>query len=710
LNPIVSAVLQALPCFFPAGFRLFHTGLSEPAGLVSDVAVGLFLYSIIRIAGSWLRAMLLLLWAVFQILSMELLAHMQRLPSLQDLLYLFDIDFLTNSVAGFHLTYPLYVLGFVLAVGVAAFCPVRRFSLKVSALISAIALSCMFVLLLVHHPASRGGNSHSIASRYNPLHWLVAEAFSAPFVAESYSLPKKDLPVSLRTFDLDGRRLIDGGRAKNVLVVILEGVSGIYIPEIRQKMQISADIFQMRELAQSTGEAMLVADFVTHSHQTIRGLYALHCGDFSKFSFATPKGLELQNSPERAAQCLPGWMSRYGWETHYLQGAGLQFMNKDRVMPAMGFQQVHGVEWFTERTDFDFIWGTTDEDFFVGARQYISELEKEGKPWLLSLLTVGTHQPFAVTEEMAEQHGSRKIAAIAGLDKAVAGFINGLRRDGVLDDTMVIITSDESHGAEGADWYSSWGFAIVLAPEQAQLPRQKAGNYGLVDLQVSVLDYFDLPVPPDIIGRSMFREYSSLRDMVSYTGGKLRWQTSDNMLLECGRDGSCLKMKSASIIGSRPQEYDEDTEGWAERSFQLALTLDNGLRLQTEQQVLQFAAGEIRKLPAKIRNEWTDNLIGAQYLDFPEKSKVSVDIMVKAVTAEEDGIQLKLTLRQFEEEVQTIDYPEFPVLHAGEECRIRFAFDNVEARQAFSFHLVGEGRDTSIEFRKFEVIIEKNEG
>ncbi len=72
------------------------------------------------------------------------------------------------------------------------------------------------------------------------------------------------------------------------------------------------------------------------------------------------------------------------------------------------------------------------------------------------------------------------------------------------------------------------GSGIVLAPEHDKLPRIKKGTYGMVDIEASILDYFDLPMPPSIIGRSMFRDYGTPRDMVSYTSSKLRWQTADD--------------------------------------------------------------------------------------------------------------------------------------------------------------------------------------
>ena len=699
------AFIIAVPCFFPVFWRLYNHGISQPVGLLSDISVGILLYGIVYLSPRWLRALLLIIWVSTQIISQELMGAMQRLPSWQDVQYLFDPTFVKNTTAGFHLAHPGFVLAFLLLT-VPALIMVSKHRSGFGKIITCLLVGIL--LLGSHFPVNRAFGNQSVAARYNSLHWFITDASSKLFSAEVKGLSVADLPPSLRTVDLDGKKLLPEGRAQNVLIVILEGISGIYLPEIREEMRVAEGIYQMEKLSKSTSDGMLVADFVDHSHQTIRGLYALHCGDFSKFSYEMPKAMELQTNPERAAECLPAQMSKQGWQSHYLQGAGLQFMNKDQAMPAMGFQHVHGVEWFTERTETDFIWGTVDDDFFKGARKYIRELQTSEKPWLLSLLTVATHQPFAATAEQADKYGSRKIATVALLDDAVADFIQGLREDGVLENTLVIITSDESHGAEGADWYSSWGFAIIFAPEQDSLPRMKKGTYGLVDIEASVLDYFNLPMPPSIIGRSMFRDYTTSRDMVSYTSSKLRWQTADNFLYECGRDGNCRKTKDQNIIGLRSDAFEEDTENSAGRLFGLATVLDRNLSGQKQkQQVLNFASGEIRKLPENIKNEWTDNLIGAQYLDFPEKSKVHVDIRLKAVAAQEEGVQMKLTLRQFEKEVTTIEYPLFPLMHAGEESSIQFDFENPKARQAFSFHLVGEGRDSSIQFDKFEVTINR---
>lgn len=216
-------------------------------------------------------------------------------------------------------------------------------------------------------------------------------------------------------------------------------------------------------------------------------------------------------------------------------------------------------------------------------------------------------------------------------------------------------------------------------------------------------------MPPSIIGRSIFRDYATPREMASYTSSKLRWQTADNRLFECSVDGICHVSGPAGILSPNRATASRDENNSGERLFALAALLDNKLTAGMKTQLLQFGHGEIRPLPEKIHNEWADNLVGAQYLDFPKNSRVDVDIRLKAVTAGENGIQLKMVMRQFEYEVGGIEYPPFPLLKAGEECQIRFSFNNPEARKSFSFHLVGEGRDSSIQLQKFEVAINRND-
>lgn len=704
LNKRLYPFVLAIPCFLPLLWRLFHKGVTEPAGLLSDSALGLLVFFIAIYSPYLIRTLLIVLWALFQAGSQELLAAMQRLPAWQDLHYVADPGFVENSVQGMHLASPLLFGILLFSAFLSCFFKVSRPGKTF--FFTGLALLAGFLTAQV--ALSRYLTNESVAARYNPLQWFIADAITTSIHAQNQDLPLSALPPSLRTLDLTGTPLLSGkGRAKNVLIVVLEGIPGLNYPEIRRAMKVPAGPFEMKGLAEQTAGATLVPDFVDHSHQTIRGLYAMLCGDFSKFSYEMPKAMELQDNQSRAQECLPAQMARNGWETHYLQGAGLSFMNKDQVMPNIGFQHVHGTEWFSEADPFPFNWGKTDPVFFRGARKYIADLQAKKQPWLLTLLTVGTHQPYAVPDDILARYPNRMIATMAILDEAVAGFLKGIREDGVLQDTLVIITSDESHGDEIADWASSWGLMAILAPEQQQLPRIKKGSYGMVDVTASILDYFGIEPPASVIGRSLFRDYTQPREMISLTESKLRWHTADNKRYECTRNGDCSVGTAPSIIGFPPADFGRDNENHSKRLFALATALDHKIANRERSRLLHFANGEILKLPEKITNEWTDNLVRAQFLDFPAGSKAHVSIRVKALRTPQQGIQLKLIMRQYEQIVGGIDAPPFPIMHAGDVERVEFDIYNPKARLYFSFHLIGAGKDAAIKMEEFDVNVER---
>lgn len=123
--------------------------------------------------------------------------------------------------------------------------------------------------------------------------------------------------------------------------------------------------------------------------------------------------------------------------------------------------------------------------------------------------------------------------------------------------------------------------------------------------------------------------------------------------------------------------------------------------------VMEFGSPDPILLPRQVANEWTDNLIGAQYLNFPKDSHVTVDIQVTAESVQPQGVQLRMVLRQYEQEVKEITFPSFALLHSGETDNVRFDFVNQQARGAFSFHLVGGGEDSSIKIEQFQVVVER---
>jgi len=685
----------------------YWLGWSDGYGYFSDLGIGCLLILLLHNRPLILTLPLILLWGLMTQGSSELVSAIGRMPELADLKYLSDPEFLEHSTQGGGMAHPQLALA--LAGGALAHLLWGRRQAQGKALpLYGYALPAVF--LLGHAAVQYAEPSEADQWRqFNLPHKLLAEALNAGQLRfEDWLDDGVETPpdiAGLTQLDLNGSKLLAGpGKARNVLIITLEGIPGAYIAANRAALNSSYQEALMPRLSQWAERAMITPDYVLHSHQTIRGLYSMLCGDYEKLAGGTPKGVELLNNNARNQQCLPAQLRQRGFRTNFLQGAGLRFMAKDKIMPHMGFQKTQGRDWFKNKPYLEFSWGMDDKAFFEGSLAYVKQLRRSEKPWMLTLLTVGTHQPYSAPADYLARYPTAKQAAIGYLDDAVADFLAALEKQGVLKDTLVIVTSDESHGIENVRLASAWGFNLVLAPEQATLPRLKRGVYGHVDLSASVLDYFDLPVPSNLSGRSLFRDYQHGREIMSFTNGKLRLHDANGIFTECDFQQRCRRYESAGFLADSARYLGRFSGKQARLMTQRAELLDQSLQGGQLGQHYQFATDERIKLKETPGSDWADNLIGAQYLELPKNTHTKVSLKIRAVRMDSKGAQLQLKTKEFDRAV-AVAIPPLPLLKVGKPIELSFDFDNLETRKAFSFHLVGQGRG-SIEIADFSVVTE----
>jgi len=683
-------------------------GWSNPLGYLSDLGIASLLIVLLHRRPWWLALPVLLAWGLMTLATAELVSAVGRLPNSSDLHYLIDRQFLENSTGG---GFAQPWLAATLCLGLVIWLVTQWMGRSTPAPGLPRSVWVAPLLLLIAH----WGAQHLYPSDedqwrlFNLPHQLLAASVgdvqaSAEEWLEGDVVDVPPQMAGLTQLDLDGQKLLAApGRARNVLIVALEGIPGAYVGVNRQALHSSYQENLMPSLSHWAERGMNTPDYVLHSHQTIRGLYAMLCGDYDKLDNGTPKGVEMLTQSERNRACLPNQLHKNGFATHYLQGAGLRFMAKDKIMPHIGFDATHGLEWFTNSNYLEFPWGKDDKAFFEGALDYVGQLKKQKKPWMLTLLTVGTHQPYSAPEDYLQLYDTPKQAAVGYLDDALGQFLSGLERQGILKDTLVVITSDESHGIDGVRLASSWGFNLMLAPEQDQLPRVKSGVYGHVDLSASILDYFALPVPSALSGRSLFRDYETGREIMSFTNDKLRYHDGQGTLTECDFQQRCRFYTSVGFIAERAALAGQYGGKRARQITARATALDHSLLRTPLNQHYQFGSPTIIPLQAQIKDEWADNLIGAQYLEMPKGSHTRVRLTVRSVDPQQNA-HILLKAKELEQDVQ-LGLPAEMVVTADQPLEMDFSFDNPQSRKAFSFHLLGYGLG-AVEVSDFSVITE----
>jgi hypothetical protein len=184
-------------------------------------------------------------------------------------------------------------------------------------------------------------------------------------------------------------------------------------------------------------------------------------------------------------------------------------------MPLAGFDEVYGHDWFSEAYVRS-VWGIDDRSYFEQSLEMVDRLQESGQPWFLTMLSVGTHHPTILPQDFERHKPIRFSRAVSYADQAFDGFVRGLRERGVFDDTLVIITSDESRGISArrdevtAALTQSWGFLVAMVPEGTRMATMEP--FGLMDISISVLDYLGLGGKgAHFFGRSLFRTYDAGR-------------------------------------------------------------------------------------------------------------------------------------------------------------------------------------------------------
>lgn len=611
--------------------KQLRLGVADLRGALADVAVALVVMGAVlgcleieRWWGRALAAVALLGFVVSSLAMYEFISLFDSLYAFSHVGFLGDPTFLAGSAL--HVRHPA-LLAFMTAaaVGGAVFAqPPRRqaWGRWIAALVTAVAAQAVFPL---SHRYDEWRQRHAFEANL----WI----FSADASAGTATVGA-DLREVFRA-DLRGRRWVGALRRRaNVLLIMLEGASGAYLPSVAaaQGVQSTTVMPRLDALAQKN---VLLSHVISHQRQTNRGEYAILCGDYPKL--LTDQSKMSEQAYGAARRCLPAILRDAGYATAYIQAAPLGFMLKDQFMPKAGFGELIGEPWF-ERAYARSDWGVDDKAFFEQALSRVLELHRAEQPFFATLLTVGTHHPYTIPDIPVIDANDAAVTrtphdlAFRWADEAVADFVSALEKHGVLRDTVVFITSDESSGLSQAASATqrllsqSWSFVIVMMPGREVRRIDEVVEH--VDTSVSVVDLLGMQREARwFIGRSWFREYETPRVAFSantYARSVMMWNPSGSVVV-CGESlRQCMRTVPDEGLVFGPKRRTEPALP-RERHLlaEVARLTRSGRAELAEQGTLSLLADDEARIRAV---EGKKLLIGGQYLRVPAGSTLRVDL------------------------------------------------------------------------------------
>ena len=343
----------------------------------------------------------------------------------------------------------------------------------------------------------------------------------------------------------------------NVLLIMIEGLSAGYFPTVSDyhNLDPAVKLNSLEENLERHG-FRIYRNALSMERQTDRGTFTILCGEYPDFRRHSRKMVDVAEN-RASADCMPSRLLEGGYTTAYWQAAPLDYMQKGEFMPRVGFEDVSGAEVFTREGEEIEGWGPPDPIYFDNIAKRLRRLDATSAPWMVTLLNVGTHHPFNIGEEEPEdesfdtedleeladaepQDARRK--AMKTMEEALNSLLDGLVSDGILDDTLVILTSDESGGfirenPESMPLNSNVGVLAVRPPKGDSLARYASENQivAQIDIPPTILDITGLGRETgDMIGRSLLvRQQNATRDLLladTYTGLKYFLRESGKLL------------------------------------------------------------------------------------------------------------------------------------------------------------------------------------
>jgi phosphoglycerol transferase MdoB-like AlkP superfamily enzyme len=253
--------------------------------------------------------------------------------------------------------------------------------------------------------------------------------------------PYPEFPLVHRTTDPPGFRL---ARPANVLLIFVEALDRRYLHKTVGGVAVTPFLDRFKN------DSVYFEHFFANGVQTARGLFSTLCSYYPRQGTAAMKTHYLHDYA-----CLPSLLRERGYRTEMVIGY-------DRDLNRLHtFMSRNGLHALFDRTSFPASAeeigafagiGRPDGALLDLMRTRVETLRGSGSPYCVLAMTIGTHHPFAVPASAATHPDIQSlrsdpdgyVAALRYLDLELERVLTAMKRDGLLQDTMVLILGD--HG------------------------------------------------------------------------------------------------------------------------------------------------------------------------------------------------------------------------------------------------------------------------
>lgn len=269
----------------------------------------------------------------------------------------------------------------------------------------------------------------------------------------------------------------------------------------------------------------LVEKAYTTIPHTSKALVGIYCGTFPRFETNISEAVAGQ----LPLTCLPHLLASAGYASAHFQTAPGSFEDRLTFLSNVGFEHA-----FTQESIKAGPWarlgylGVDDRAMVAPAVDWMRRQSLQGKPFFASLLTIATHHPYVSPGNIQPVHDSQQardayVKAVRYTDAVVAELFAELRKHGLLDNTLVVITGDhgEAFAEHGQIAHNGVGYEegirvpLILHGPMLGEPKVVGGLRQHPDILPTVLDVAGIKVSGKLPGKSLLGDPAGHAEVIS---------------------------------------------------------------------------------------------------------------------------------------------------------------------------------------------------
>lgn len=338
-------------------------------------------------------------------------------------------------------------------------------------------------------------------------------------------LAYKDKAGVEELYRVDDVSVAESTSRPNVLMIILESVRydvlGVYGQKDVNQPSVTPFLDEYARQSQVVERA-----YTTISH-TSKALIGIYCGTFPRFSSeiveSQPYGLDN-------VQCLPGLLDQAGYASAHFQTAPAEFEGRQQLLENLRFDHFTTQESFAGQNweQLGYL-GFDDRAMLEPAVEWMQEQQKNKTPYFASLLTVVTHHPYAYPGSVQPISSPADafqayLGALQYTDSLLEELFGRLEKEGLLENTLVIITGDHGEGFAEHGQIAHNGTAyddgmrvpiIIRPPEKSFTPGTIGGLRQHLDIVPTILETVGIKVTGLLPGNNLLEDRGGHEEIIT---------------------------------------------------------------------------------------------------------------------------------------------------------------------------------------------------